>query len=153
MLVIHRKTQKAIIAEIVPLETKDFKLIKKQKQFSFDWELEKPYDLYKLVLKEQKEIVGLMSLIDFPEELRIEIHLLELAKENTGKDKKIERIAGCLIAYACKLSFVKGYDGFVSLVPKTRIINHYQQAYGFMQFGRQLAVLGEVSRSLIQKYL
>lgn len=153
MLVIHRKTQKAIIAEIVPLETKDFKLIKKQKQFSFDWESEKPYDLYKLVLKEQKEIVGLMSIIDVPKELRLEINLLEISKENIGQDKQLERIAGCLIAFACKFSFSKGYDGFVSLIPKTVLIEHYKKKYGFRHFGNQLAVFEKISKNLIQQFL
>lgn len=153
MLVIHRKTQEAIIAEIVPIETKDFKLIKKQKKFSFDWELDKPYLCFKLVLKGTNNILGLMSIMDYPNELRIEIHLIELSKENKGKDKKIGRIAGCLIAYACRIAFSKGYDGFVSLVPKTELIKHYQEAYGFQQIGRQLALLDEPSKKLIDKYL
>ena len=153
MIVIHRKTQKAIIAEIVPLESKDFKLIKKQKQFSFDWELEKPYDLYKLILKEQKEIVGLMSIIDVSKELRLEINLLEISKKNVGKEKQLERIAGCLIAFACELSFSKDYDGFVSLLPKTKLIEHYKKKYGFRQFGNQLAVFEKISENLIQQFL
>lgn len=153
MLVINRKTKKAIIAEIKPLTAKDFKNIKKDKQFSFDWEEEKKYEVFKLILKEENEIVGLIAIIDIPEELRLYIHLLEISKDNIGKNKKIERIAGCLIAYICRISFSKGYGGFVSLVPKTKLINHYQKEYGFAQFGRQLAVLGEISKNLTLKYL
>lgn len=104
-------------------------------------------------MKEEEEIVGLISIIDIPEELRLHIHLLEISGENIGRSKKIERIAGCLIAYARRISFSKGYGGFVSLIPKTRLINYYQEKYGFPQFGRQLAVLGETSKNLIQKYL
>jgi len=135
------------------LTAKDFKNIKKDKQFSFDWEEEKKYEVFKLILKEENEIVGLIAIIDIPEELRLYIHLLEISKDNIGKNKKIERIAGCLIAYICRISFSKGYGGFVSLVPKTKLINHYQKEYGFAQFGRQLAVLGEISKNLTLKYL
>lgn len=153
MLLIQRKTQTTIIAEVLPLTAKDLKDIKKGKQFSFNWEQEKTYDLYKLVLQEKKEIVGLMSIIYIPKELRLEIHLLELSKENVGSEKRLERIAGCLIAYACKLSFSKDYDGFVSLIPKTMLVEHYQKKYGFRPFGGQLAVFGKTSENLIQKFL
>jgi len=153
MVVINRKDQKVLIVEIKALTTKDFELIRREKQFSFDWDLEKAYQLFKLVLKNTNTILGLMSLINYPNELRIEIHLIELAAGNKGKNKKIERIAGCLIAHACKIAFEKGYDGFVSLVPKTKLIKHYQEAYGFQQFGRQLALLDESSKKLIDKYL
>ena len=153
MIVINQKNQEIYIAQIKIVSAKDLKLIGREKQFSFDWELEKVNQLFKLVLKDTNTILGLMSLIDYPSELRIEIHLLEFSEENKGKDKKIGRIAGCLIAYACKLAFKKGYGGFVSLIPKTRLIKHYQEAYGFLQFGRQLALLDESSKKLIEKYL
>lgn len=94
-----------------------------------------------------------MSLIDYKKELRIEIHLLEKSKENKGANKKIENIIGCLIAHACQISFDNGYDGFVSLIPKTEIVNHYIKAYGFRYFGQQLAIEIEASRALIAKYL
>jgi hypothetical protein len=64
-----------------------------------------------------------------------------------------QAFVGCLIAWACRLAFIKGYYGFVSLIPKTRLIEHYKNAYGFEQFGRQLAVDAEQSHSLIKKYL
>ena len=67
--------------------------------------------------------------------------------------KIYENIAGCLIAWACRLAFIRGYYGFVSLVPKTRLIEHYKNAYGFEQFGRQLAVDTEQSHRLIKQYL
>ena len=63
-----------------------------------------------------------MSLIDYPEEYRIHLNLIEIQSKNQGKNKKIDRIAGCLIAFACELSFARGYYGFVSLQPKTRLI-------------------------------
>jgi hypothetical protein len=119
----------------------------------FNWSKEKEHYIYKLFLTATEKIVELMSVIDVGQELRIEIHLIEVSKENRGRNKLIEGIAGCLIAYACRLSFDKGYQGFVSLIPKTKIINLYIDNYGFKQFGRQLALDYDEALLLIDKYL
>ena len=42
---------------------------------------------------------------------------------------------------------------FVSLKPKTRLIELYQDKYGFRQYGRLLAVEQRSSMALINKYL
>jgi hypothetical protein len=40
-------------------------------------------------------------------------------------------VAGCLIAFACRESFKRGYQGWVFLVPKTYLLQHYPEKYGF----------------------
>lgn len=79
--------------------------------------------------------------------------MVELSKAHIGKSKQIDRIAGCLIAFAVQISFEKGYAGFTSLVPKTVLIKLYIQKYGFSKYGSQLAIDGKAAISLIQKYL
>lgn len=153
MYIYYNKTKEPVEAEIALLTKKELKKVKKSKQFEFDWEQEKDLAIYKLFLSESEKILGLMSVLDVGEELRIEIHLLEVSKENRGKNKIIEGVAGCLIAYACSLSFEKGYQGFVSLVPKSLLIQHYMEKYGFKQFGRQLALDYYEAVALINKYL
>lgn len=123
------------------------------REFEFNWQLETGNEIYKLTVKKSNEVIGLVSFERFFEELRIEIRLLEISKLNIGKLKKYERVAGILIAFACKESFVSGFYGFVSLVPKTKLIKHYIEKYGFKQFGRHLAVEFESSEKLINKYL
>ena len=143
-------------AKVSLLEKGDHKKIKESKQFEFDWRLEKKQEnnLYKLYSLDKKdEILGLLSIKDIEDEFRIHINLIEISEKNRGRGKKYDRIAGCLIAHACQLSFNKSYDGFVSLVPKTRLINHYCEHYGFEQFGRQLGLGYEASINLIKKYL
>ncbi len=81
------------------------------------------------------------------------INLIEVTRSNVGKVKKLDNIAGCLIAYACSIAFKKGYGGFVSLLPKTKLIDLYQNKYGFRQYGRLLAVEFESSKYLVDKYL
>jgi len=40
------------------------------------------------------------------------MNLVESASFNIGKNKLYEGVAGNLVAYACKISFQKGFDGF-----------------------------------------
>ena len=147
--------QKKIFEEgIIDIVSKeDFSKIKKSKQFEFDWNKEKKNLVFKIHKKNEEDILGLISLIDFPKELRIEIHLLEISSNNIGKNKVIDRLAGCLIAYACTLAFEKDYDGFVSLVSKTEIVKLYKEKYGFQEMGNHLCTLLHNSESLINEYL
>jgi len=152
---ITRKTSGTFV-EVVIQEVTDSDIVKIRKHsgFSFDWEQELANEVYKMYVKEhENEIVGLLSLKDYPEELRIHINLIEITKTQVGKAKTLDNIAGCLIGFACASAFKRGYGGFVSLLPKTRLIAHYQDKYGFRQYGRLLAVEYEQSKLLIDKYI
>ncbi|MRG49085.1 hypothetical protein GFS24_28505 [Chitinophaga sp. SYP-B3965] len=124
-----------------------------RKRFGFDWTKEENYDVYKITLAGHRTILGLMSLEVIEQESRIEIKLLESAKENIGKKKMFDRIPGCLIAFACKLSVKKGFEGFVSLRPKTALVAHYIKKYQLFRMGNHLAINKNNALVLIQKYL
>lgn len=144
------KTLKSIIEKVVKT---DYRLISKSKQYTFDWKEESKNEVYKIYLKDKdNDILGLISLIDIPDERRIHLNLIEVGAKNRGKDKEIENIAGRLIAFACKIAFDRDYWGFVSLKPKTQLIDLYQEKYGFRQYGRLLGVEQGSSRELIIKY-
>jgi len=51
--------------------------------------------------------------------------LLKSAPFNRGTEKLYEGVAGNLVAYACKVSFQYGFDGYVSFTAKTKLIDHY----------------------------
>lgn len=155
MKLLHIDTNQEFDAEIVAIEESDYLKLRKDRQFEFDWSKEKSNQVFKIIAKDQEnsDILGLISLIDIPEELRIHLSLVEISKMNVGKSKRIDRIAGCLIAFATQFSFEKGYLGFTSLVPKTLLIELYVEKYGFSQYGRQLAIEGKAAIKLIQKYL
>lgn len=74
-----------------------------------------------------------------PDEFRVQVNLIENSSDNKGRDKEIDRIAGCLLAFAVQVAFENGYAGFTSLVPKTELIELYVSKYGFKRYGRQLA--------------
>jgi|SRR6185312_4482777 len=152
-------------AEIEPVSKKDFETIKKDaSRFKkFNWSKYKSKEVYQLKLKNGNQILGLMCIIDHtdPQINAIEIMLLEVALEHVGSSKKIERIGGCLIAFACRESIKRGHEGFVFLIPKTDLIQHYTNHYGFehvpirtTQRPEGLMILYEhTSRGLIEKYL
>lgn len=150
----HSSSGKLLEAVIAEVANKDYRAIKKDPGFSFDWETEKRFEVYKIyLLSDDKTILGLMSLVDIPGEYRIHPNLLEVSKPHQGKDKELAFIAGCLIAFAAEIAIKRGYYGFVSLEPKTMLIDHYQHRYGFRPYGRYLGIEGLASQTLINKYL
>lgn len=124
-----------------------------EQNFSFDWSKEESNEIYKLEDLDNSLIVGLMSISNFQKEYRLHVNLIESSILNRGTLKRIKNIPHCLLSYACKQSFALGYDGFVSLYPKTDLINYYKKEYGFEQVGRYLAVYGKTSYQLIKEYL
>ncbi|WP_291906334.1 hypothetical protein [Chitinophaga sp. CB10] len=158
-------TGSLVDAVIEPVTLKDYKIIKQSTgRFNkFDWSLYKKKEVYKLRLKANTTILGLMCLIDHtdPDTNAIEIALLEVSVENIGNNKQYDYIGGCLIAFACRESFKRGHEGFVSLVPKSSLIEHYTQHYGFEYFPMQtpsrpcglMVLYDHLARNLIMKYL
>ena len=151
MILINLETNEELVGIIGKISKEEIVELKGNKNFTFDWSIEKDKKVYKISVKDKKTILGLMSLIDYPNEIRIHLNLLESRKDQRGKSKKIANIVGCLIAFACRESFKKGYGGFVSLIPKTELITYYKN-YGFVEAGVLLAIWEENSRKLITKY-
>jgi len=141
-------------ASISPLEDTDFKQITKKRYF-FDWKKEKvAAELFKLTLEGESEILGLLALTDFPGEFRMQIHLLCVSRDNQGKGKKYDGIAGSLIAFAARTATVKYFDqACISLLPKTELRAHYKSKYGMMDGGPQLFHEGARLQAIIKKYL
>lgn len=125
-----------------------------QTLFKFNWNTERLIYALHLVAENDK-VMGLIALQHYPEEARIHINLLEVNNEDVGKHKKHERIAGCLIAFACQLS-KQHYKDFpvVSLTAKTNLIHIYRQKYGFTALGNQMMfVEGQKLLDLIHRYI
>src|SRR3984885_10755073 len=132
MYLIHRESGRKIPAIISKVDAKEIAQINKSKRFDFNWNKEKQYDVYKLTAESSNEPMGLISLADRPADFAIEIRLLASSLENVSKTKQYERIAGCLVAFACRKAFEAGYGGYVCLKPKTELEADYQKGYGFV---------------------
>lgn len=153
MQLLHVLSNKEVEAEIDLLSQNEFYTIGESKRFEFDWLSEMKHPVYKIYLVENGIPLGLIALADIQIELRININLIEVSSENIGRKKDYDKIAGCLLAFAAREAFKKGYEGFISLLPKTQLIDLYCSRYGFQQYGRYLALEGASSFSLIQTYL
>jgi hypothetical protein len=81
------------------------------------------------------------------------MELVESAAFNLGKRKLYEGVPGNLVAFACKVSFQQGFDGFLSFTAKSKLINHYEKTLGAVHFGNQLMIIQtDVAQQLIDKY-
>ena len=81
------------------------------------------------------------------------MHLIESSKFNKGKGKVYLGIPGNLIAYACKVSVDKGYEGFLAFDAKTALIKHYEQSLGATHFrGLRMFIGTSAAIRLISQY-
>jgi hypothetical protein len=55
------------------------------------------------------------------------MHLVENAPFNRGKLKMYSGVPGNLVAFACRLSFQRGYEGNLSFLSKTDLIDNYEK--------------------------
>lgn len=117
--------------EVLEITPKDIKALKKT-EWLFDWKAEakdKGKSVYKLVINENPNVIqGLISLQDRGDHMFM--HVIESNKFNRGARKVYLGVPGNLVAFACKLSFEKGYDGYVSFESKTKLIEHYRETLG-----------------------
>ncbi|SDE65201.1 hypothetical protein SAMN05216464_10899 [Mucilaginibacter pineti] len=145
-------TGEEVRVSITKIDAKEIALINKSKRFDFNWNKEKANSVYKLTGEGIQEPLGLISLIERPDDLAMEIRLIAVSKDNKGKERKYERIAGCMIAFACKEAFTVGYQGFICLKPKTLISDHYKEKYNLISTKLFLISEGKNSLDLIHKY-
>ena len=81
------------------------------------------------------------------------MYLLESSPFNIGKNKLYEGVAGNLVAFACKLSFQRGYDGFVAFDAKSKLIKHYEENLNAIHFKNQRMIIDtSAAKILVTKY-
>jgi len=133
-------TGEKYLVEILPVEIDEFKTLRKGRYF-FDWKIEKNQEVYKLQINGSSDILGLVSIERISQEWRIHIRLLTVSKENKGKRKKYDNIAGNLIVYVAKIAIREyGELACVSLRPKSQIAQHYIDKYNMNITGLTLSI-------------
>ena len=89
---------------------------------------------------------------------------IEIAPQNKGKDKRYDLVAGCLIAYACRLSTLYGkgvyhrwlaFDVFEEKKEdKIRLMALYSTKYHALRYGDTTMVISPANgKRLIEHYL
>lgn len=147
-------TSEVFDTEIVRLTIIDIKQIK-EADWQFKWHKElkdKTKEVYKLTTVNNPSIIqGLLSIEDKGD--HIFMHLIESAKFNKGKKKVYFGVPGNLVAFACKVSIDKGYEGFLAFDAKTSLIKHYEQSLHATHFqGLRMFIETSASLKLISQY-
>ena len=119
--------------------------------WNFKWKAEladEKKEVYKLTIVNNPNIIqGLISISINTDHIYMD--LLENAPFNLGRNKLYEGVAGNLVAYACKISFEHGFEGFVSFTAKTKLIEHYQKTLHAKPVGRQLMVINTLAANIL----
>lgn len=141
--------------EVALLNAVELKKITKKKSWNFNWknEFKNPKnEIYKLTISNNPTII--QGLVSFEiKSDHVFMNLIESAPFNIGKNKTYLGVPGNLIAFVCKVSFQRGFDGFVSFIAKTQLIEHYEASLGAYHFGKQLMIINNVAAlTLIGKY-
>lgn len=141
--------------EVSRLTKNDLKIITKKAGWNFSWHTElmdNSREVFKLTIVNNPLVIqGLMSVTI--ESDHIYMNLLESAPFNIGEDKLYEGVPGNMVAYACKLSFRHGHEGFVAFTAKTKLIKHYETTLGAYHFGgHKMIIPTDASKKLVEKY-
>ena len=141
--------------EVLPLSTPDLVHLTKKKGWKFDWKkehLQPNREVYKLTILWNPTVIhGLISIAQMQGYL--EMHLIESAPFNYGKNKMHYGVAGNLVAFACKRSLELGFGGFVAFTAKTTLMDHYTKTLGAVRIGGQRMAIGEKQAlELVRKY-
>jgi hypothetical protein len=148
-------TCKSFATTVGQLNREELKLLTKTRGWKFNWRTEFASDLkmvYKLVANDLPgEIQGLISLSDAED--HIFMALVEAAPQNFGQNKKFYGVLGNLVAFACKTSFEKGYNGEVGFISKTALIDHYQKELGAkLLMGNRMGIFSAEAQKLVSSY-
>lgn len=141
--------------DVHPLTKADLKNITKKNNWLFNWEEEyKMADriVFKLTIRNNPDIIqGLASISDYKDHFYL--HLIESAPFNLGRNKLYEGVPGNLFAFTCKISWDKGYQGFISFSSKTKLIDHYEKTLGATHIGGQkMIIFPKEALKLIKRY-
>ena len=72
----------------------------------------KGFETYVLVTEETSEKIEGCLTFEMKDKVEPYMAYVEIAPHNKGEVKEYENVAGCLIAFACRLSFIRGEGDF-----------------------------------------
>ena len=140
------------LASLIISKTVAYNLIKAG--WLVDWSMASGASSQKIGYFADDKLQGLVEFERVPRSLYNFIYLIEVAPWNRGKEKQIKDVAGVLLAYVAKDSMESGFDGFVTFISKTILVDHYIDRYGArILHDNQLVFDTTASQKLIDRYL
>ncbi len=104
----------------LPVTKEDLKAVTKKNGWNFNWKIELRmlhHEVCRLIKQEEQNIIQGLICFELKEDY-IEMHLIETAPHNFGKNKHYIGVMYNLVAFVCKLSFDNGFDGVVAFTAK-----------------------------------
>lgn len=143
------------MTEVSLVSAADIKIASKKNGWLFDQKSEfnsSDREIYKLTILNNLQIIqGLMSITLKPD--HVFLKLIESAKFNRGAYKVYEGVPGNLVAFACRLSFQRGSEGYLAFHSKSKLIEHYQNTLDAVHYGNQLMVIEtHTAQNLVNRY-
>ena len=131
-LIINTISGDSFLTEVSLLIKSDLKPLQENNGWLFNWQQElqlNDREIYKLTIVNNPTIIqGLICFTDKKD--HIFMPLIESSKFNKGRQKLYKGVAGNLVAFGFKVSFEKSYDGVVSFIAKSQLIEHYHKTLG-----------------------
>ncbi|MEO5777788.1 MAG: hypothetical protein ABIQ27_12855 [Flavobacterium sp.] len=134
-------------------------------RFNFNKHAKKAgFETYVLVKEETPERIEGCLTFEMKNKVEPYMAFVEVAPHNYGKIKEYEKVAGCLIAYACRLSFLRGddtYKGWLAFdvleekkEDEIKLMVVYSNNYNALKFGETTMVIPPIgSEKLINEFL
>ncbi|ASC03045.1 hypothetical protein CBG50_06865 [Fusobacterium polymorphum] len=130
------------------------------KKWLFDWSKteKKGYKMLALYVEGDNRIQGAISIRENPQNMSIEIDIVESAPFNSSynkkvKDKEYNEVGICLFTEVCKRSFENGYDGYVEFIAKSNLVKYYMDNMRAISIDTQrMYINSSGAKWLMEKY-
>jgi len=122
----------------------------------------KDYETYILTTDKTPEIIEGCLIINNKTPFQVYMAFVEVAPHNKGNEKKYDRVAGCLIAFACRQSFINDKEGYLAFdvledkkENELRLMKLYSQKYNAVRLDNSttMIIVPEGSEKLINEFL
>lgn len=124
----------------------------------------KGFETYVLVSEETSEKIEGCLIFEMKEKIEPYMAYVEIAPHNKGTVKEYDNVAGCLIAFACRLSFTKGegdFEGYLAFdvfeehkEDEIKLMSLYSTKYNAFKFGdTSMIIPPEGGQKLINEFL
>ena len=151
----NRISGDSLMTEVLLLSKSDLNHITKKNGWLFNWKQElaaTEKEVYKLTIIHNEHIVQGLTSVSIKSD-HIFLNLIESASFNRGENKLYEGVPGNLVAFACRLSFQRGFEGYITFHAKTPLIKHYEKTLKAIHHGNQLMVIDtNAVTELVNKY-
>jgi hypothetical protein len=164
--IIRTETAEEVDALIKKREILKLPSIQDNWRFNFGKELKKLKNAtgFILVTEETPNIIEGCMIFQLIDKKEPYLAMVEVAPHNKKNVRKFERVAGCLIAYAFKLSVIYGVGDFRSMLQldileerkedEIKLMTLYSSAYNAKRWGdTTMVIMDEDGDALIEKYL